>query len=87
MRTARQKGSDLVALAKQMLTESLPPVQTTVPQVDEENATAIAQLKLWMSEEATDDPEEIRQAEEELAEFKRNINANRAATGERQVYL
>ncbi len=46
----------------------------------------IALLKSWLEEDATDDPEEIRQAEEELREFKRNMNANRAATGERIPY-
>lgn len=56
------------------------------PMIDAENAAAIALLKSWREQDATDDPEEIRKAEEELAEFKRNMNANRAATGERLVY-
>ncbi len=56
------------------------------PGIDAENAAAIALLKSWREQDATDDPEEIRKAEEELAEFKRNMNANRATTGERLVY-
>ena len=40
-------------------------------------------MRRWMEEDATNDPEEIRRAEEDLAELKRNLNANRAATGER----
>jgi hypothetical protein len=58
----------------------------TMPVIDAENAAAIALLKAWREQDATDDPEEVRKAEEELAEFKRNMNANRAATGERLVY-
>ena len=56
------------------------------PVIDAENAAAIALLRSWREQDATDDPEELRKAEEELAEFKRNMNANRAATGERLVY-
>lgn len=54
------------------------------PSIDEENA-AIAWLDQRMAEDATDDPKLIREAEEEVAEFRRNLNANRAATGERLV--
>ncbi len=54
--------------------------------IDAENAAAIALLKSWREQDAADDPEELRKAEEEYAEFKRNMNANRAATGERLVY-
>ena len=39
-----------------------------------------------MREDATDNPEVIREAEEDLAEFKRNMNANRALTGDHTVY-
>lgn len=57
------------------------------PVIDAENAAAIALLESWREKDATDAPEEIRRAEEELEEFKRNMNANRATTGERLVYL
>ena len=66
--------------------QRIPTVDEAKPVIDAENAAAIALLKSWREQDATDDPEEIRQAEEELAEFKRNMNANRAATGERLVY-
>jgi len=58
----------------------------SAPAIDAENAAAIALLRAWREEDATDDPEEIRKAEQELEEFKRNINANREVTGERRVY-
>ena len=50
------------------------------------NAAAIAYLDARIKADATDDPAEIRKAEEELKELKRNLNANRAATGERLVF-
>ena len=46
-------------------------------------AEAFAQ---WQAEDATDDPGELRRAEEELDELKANLNANRAATGERPLF-
>jgi len=58
----------------------------TTSGVDAKNATAIAYFRRRLKEEATNNPEEIRKAEGELAEFKHNINANREATGERLVY-
>jgi hypothetical protein len=33
-------------------------------------------LRGWLRDEATDDPEQIRKAQEELDEFKRNMNAS-----------
>lgn len=40
----------------------------------------------WREEDATDDPEELRRADEELEELKANLNANRAANGERLLF-
>lgn len=54
--------------------------------ISAENAAAIAYLDARIKAEATDDPEEIRRANEEYEEFKRNLNANRAATGERLLF-
>ena len=56
------------------------------PVIDAENAAAIALLEFWLQEDATDDPEEIRKSEEEYNELKSNLNANRAATGERLIF-
>src|SRR5579863_1920701 len=50
-----------------------------------ETAT-MALMKVWLEEDATDDPEEIRQAEEELREFKRNMNQPRKEAGARLLY-
>jgi hypothetical protein len=48
-----------------------------------------ASLKLlasWRLQDATDDPEEVRAAEQELAEFKKAMNDARAAAGEPPLY-
>jgi hypothetical protein len=47
---------------------------------------AIAMLRKWREEDYTDDPEELRRAEEELAEFKRQMNAPRKEAGERLLF-
>jgi len=46
----------------------------------------MALIKTWLEEDATDDPEEIRAAEEDLREFKRNMNLPRKQTGARLLY-
>ena len=74
---ARREGVAPAQWVKERVTERLP---------KSENAASIALLESWLAEDATDDPEEIRQAEQELLEFKRNMNANRRAAGERILY-
>ena len=66
--------------------EPAPAPNEAKPIIDAENAAAIALLKSWREQDATDDPDELHEAEEELAEFKRNLNTNRAATGERLAF-
>ncbi len=46
----------------------------------------MALMKAWLEEDATDDPEEIRAAEEEWREFKRNMNLPRKEAGARLLY-
>jgi hypothetical protein len=43
-------------------------------------------LAKWKKEDATDDPDEIRAAERELAEFMQAINENRSRSGEPPVF-
>lgn len=80
---ARREGIAPSEAARKLMTEHLPPVES---EGDVRNAASIALLQSWLAEDATDDPSEIRRAEEELAEFKRSMNANRTATGERLLY-
>ena len=43
-------------------------------------------LAAWRAHDATNDPEELRAAERELADFKRTMNENRAGAGELLLY-
>ena len=43
-------------------------------------------LATWKAEDATTDPEKLREADEEVAEFKNAMNENRAATGARLLF-
>ena len=80
---ARRAGVEPADVMRKLVTEHLPPTET---EGDPRNAASISLLQSWLVEDATDDSNEICRAEEELAEFKHNMNANRAATGERLVY-
>ena len=44
-------------------------------------------LASWKAEDATTDPEKLREADEQIAEFKKAMNENRAATGARLLFL
>lgn len=81
---SRRTGLPPAEAIHSVLAEHLPPAQETV-RAEEiyRNAPTAALLRRWMEEDATDDPEVIRRAEEDLAELKRNLNANWAATGEK----
>ncbi len=46
----------------------------------------MALMKSWLEEDATDDPDEIQEAQEELREFKRNMNLPRKEAGARLLY-
>ena len=54
----------------------LPPKGMTPPP-PADNSRTIALLQKWAREDATDDPAAIAQAEQELAQFKAALNANR----------
>jgi hypothetical protein len=43
-------------------------------------------LAVWKVEDATTDPEKLREADEEVGEFKKAMNENRAATGARLLF-
>ena len=50
------------------------------------NAIAPKYFEARMKGEATTNPEEVRRANEEYEDLKRNLNSNRAATGERLLF-
>lgn len=43
-------------------------------------------LASWKAQDATTGPEQIRAAEEEVSEFMKAMNENRASTGERLLF-
>ena len=43
-------------------------------------------LDAWAREDATGDPQKLRDAQKQLDEFKKAMNENRAACGERILY-
>ena len=55
------------------------------PRTTEETAT-MALMRSWLEEDATDDPAERQAAEQELNEFKRNMNQPRKEAGARLLY-
>jgi len=84
---ARRTGLAPAEYVKKLVKEHLPPAEViSAPIADEENAAAIAQLQAWMSEEAIDDPEEIREADADLNELMQNLNRNRIESGERSLF-
>ena len=83
---SRQRGLRPADLVRRIIEET-----ATIPAAPPKEAgssqdATIALIQSWIAEDATDDPEEIRQAEEELMEFKRNMNAPRKEAGARLLF-
>lgn len=66
-------------------TNSILPV-THLPSNAPIDTVTMELLAQWRREDATDDPEMIREAEQELAEFKRAMNENRVLSGETPLF-
>src|SRR5579862_4973508 len=82
---AAEQGLPAAEIIKQLIDAQLPEApqeSETAPHLDAKTLAAIAMLDAWIEEGKKASPEERRLAEEELAELKRNMNANREATGE-----
>lgn len=80
---AERQGVPATEVVRKLVEERLP--EEPAP-LDAKTAAAIAQLDQWIAEGLAADPETRRQADQEVEELKRNLNANRAATGERLVF-
>ena len=76
---AQREGIDPAELVHQLVRVHLPPTP-------DENATSIALLQSWLEEDATDNPDDIQQAQAELEAFKQAINAERERAGARRIY-
>ena len=76
---AQREGIDPAELVHQLVRAYLSPAS-------DENAASIALLQSWLEEDATDNPDDIQQAEAELEAFKQAINAERERAGARRIY-
>lgn len=76
---AQREGIDPAELVHQL-------VRTHLLPTPDENAASIALLQSWLAEDATDNPDDIQQAQAELETFKKAINAERARAGARRIY-
>lgn len=85
---ARQRGLRPADLVRSVIEESAATMSAPSPadDVDSHQDATIALLQSWIAEDFTDDPEEIRQAEQDLMEFKRNMNAPRKEAGARLLF-
>jgi hypothetical protein len=61
-------------------------VSAPPPQMDPIDTATLKLLAAWKAEDATTDPERLREADEEIAEFKKAMNENRSATGARLLF-
>ena len=83
---ARLRGVEPADYAHQLVLDNLPAIQ----HLEVSNAAceypAIALFRKWAEEDAKMSPEQIAQEVQDFEELKRNLNANRRATGERLVF-
>ena len=62
------------------------PASPPAPSFVEIDTATLRLLESWSREDATSDPAEIRDAEVELAEFKKALNQNRVSADETALY-
>ena len=79
---AQQEGVDPAMIVEKLISKYYPDA-IGVKSVDPANDASIALLQSWLTSDATDDPEDIRAAEQDLTEFERNMNAPRREAGAR----
>jgi hypothetical protein len=65
---------------------TIQPVSALPPPMGSVDTATLELLASWKAQDATTDPEKIRAADKEVAEFKKAMNENRAATGARLLF-
>ncbi len=74
-------------MKRQAKTEPSPPPRFKQPSTaDQIDWATIELLQNWRRQDATENPEEIRAAERELAEFKKAMNESRTLAGQPVLY-
>jgi hypothetical protein len=71
---ARRRGVAAAEYARQLIEQSLPPVNGNVP-----NRATLELLAQWDRDDETNDPNELARRRQELEELKRALNDNRAS--------
>ena len=61
-------------------------VSTPPPPTASIDTATLELLAAWKAEDATSDPEKLREADKEIAEFKKAMNEARAAVGARPLF-
>jgi predicted DNA-binding protein len=74
---ARRQGMEPTVYAQHLIENHLP---------DEKDLALAALMQQWIEEDANADPAETARREAEWEELQANLNANRAATGERLLF-
>ncbi|HEU4753304.1 MAG TPA: hypothetical protein VFU47_09375 [Armatimonadota bacterium] len=78
---ARREGVPPAQLASRLLADHLP----LLADAETPNPT-VALLESWITQDATQDETEIRQAQAELDRFKQDLNMERERAGARRAY-
>ena len=81
---ARQESIEPAALVEKMV-HAYRPTKQTAPIYTADNDPLMAQLAALIAQAPTD-PAELQEAEEDLKDFMRNMNAPRRETGARLLY-
>ncbi len=87
---AEQLGLPPAEIVKRLIDAQLPPIasegtELIAPRMNAKRVAAIALLDTWIAEGIHADAETKQQADQEVEELKRNLNANRAGTGEHRL--
>ena len=83
-REAAKQGLDAPTFVRRLIEANLP--EPLEPILTEKQKANLSLLDAWEAEDATDDPESLRQREADLKSFAARMNANRAAEGRPPVY-
>lgn len=78
----RELAADQGVPPEEVVTQA---VKNLLPK-DQRNLDLIELIQRWREEDATDDEEELARRDKEWEELKTDLNANRAATGERLLF-
>jgi hypothetical protein len=86
-KTFRGTWDEILAHSDEITRTSEVELRVFGPKATSDRQTAtMALMRSWLEEDATDDPQEIQAAEEELQTFKRNMNLPRKEAGARLLY-